>query len=300
MPKTATHKKAIALFITVMFIMLITVSIGVGLKYINISSKSVNDENFVLQNFIILSDVLHILKNSSLLSKINSPEELSFFLSESSFIPLQSNGTEIIIEVRSARSKINPNIFLDNSKIEALKNYFITKSANIEYINMFLDIIGGIKEDMSYNSGIFAQKPYLFRDYISSYKHLEEISDSYMKSYHDDSFKKINMQELFYISKDKTTSVDLNYATQSVWELMLGCDEERAKMLSIYGGTRTSLDELELTSEEKVSLSRFKTSFFEPYLDVNIKTMQKDKSSNIRFEYDIKLKKGYNFAYEVY
>ena len=80
---------------------------------------------------------------------------------------------------------------------------------------------------------------------------------------------------------------------------MLGCDEFRAEILSASGGAYSTLDDLSLSAQEKVALSKFQTSFFEPYIDVKIEIMQNDSSANIRFEYDIKSKKGSNFVFEV-
>lgn len=293
------QKKAIALLITIFFIMAITISIGIALKYVNTASKSINSEQTMLQSSIILNDVLKMLKSSPALDQINSSEGLALFLAQSSFIPFQSNGVKVLIEMSSARAKINPNTLLDKNRLDAFRNFLMLKMVNIEYTDILSDAMGGVKVDMSYNTDIFTQKPNLFRDYIASYKHLEEINDTYIKKYHDNNLKNVDFENLFYISKDINSSIDINYATPSAWELMLGCNENRAKALSESGGIYTSLDELVLSDEERLALNRFHPSIFEPYLDVKIEIVQKDISINIRFEYNIKQRKGSNFVYEV-
>ncbi len=293
------HKKAIALLITVLFIMAITISVGLGLKYVKNASNSVNSEQYMLQSSVVVNDVLKMLKNSAALDQINSADGLALFLEESSFIPFQSNGIKVLIEISSARAKINPNTLLDQDRLNAFKSFLITNRVNPEYASMLSDVMSGIKEDMSYNTDIFTKKPYLFRDYIASQEHLLEINDAYIKKYHDNSLKNIDMQELFYISKDKNTTIDLKHATPLAWELMLGCDENRATLLSANGVAINSLDELALSDEEKKALQIFQTSFYEPYIDVKLEIIQKDVSVNIRFEYNIKLKKGSNFVFEV-
>ncbi len=299
MRQKTSDKSAIALLITVFFIMLITLSVGVGLKYVNSGSKSMQSEQFTLQSSMVVDDVLKLLQTSEELSQIDSSDGLAIFLAESSFIPFESNGVSIVIQISSARAKINPNTLLTKSRMKAFKNYLMLKMVNVEYGDILSDVIGGIKEDMSYNTDIFNKKPYLFRDYIVSDKHLLEINDSYMKTYHDSNLKNIDVEKLFYVSKDRNSSLDLNYANSSAWELMLSCDESRAEILSVSGGAYASLEDLDLSEEEKVSLARFQTSFFEPYVDVKIEISQKDSTANIRFEYDIKLKKGSNFVFEV-
>ncbi|MDQ7066926.1 MAG: hypothetical protein Q9M40_02370 [Sulfurimonas sp.] len=57
--------------------------------------------------------------------------------------------------------------------------------------------------------------------------------------------------------------------------------------------------DLNLNSEEKFRLSKYKTSFFEPYILVSIEIIDGTNTSNIIFEYDIKNKKGSNFVYEI-
>ena len=295
----ASQKNAIALLITVFFIMLITLSVGVGLKYVNSGSKSMQSEQFTLQSSMILDDVLKLLKTSEELAQIDSADGLALFLAESSFIPFESDGVSVLIQISSARAKINPNTLSTKPRLDAFKNYLMLKMVNMEYANMLSDVMSGIKEDMSYNTDIFSQKPYLFRDYITSNKHLLEINDSYMKTYHDNNLKNIDVEKLFYVSKDKNSSIDLNYASSSAWELMLRCDESRAELLSASGGAYTTLEDLALSEEEEVSLAKFQTSFFEPYIDVKIEVSQKNSTANIRFEYNIKLKKGSNFVFEV-
>jgi len=299
MSRDVLSRRGIALLITVFFIMLITLSVGAGLKYINGASKSVQSEQFMFQSAMILDDVLKLLETSKELAAVDSPDELAIFLAESSFIPFQSNGVSVVIEISSARDRVNPNTLITKSRLDAFKNYLMLKMVNMEYADMLSDVIGGIKEDMSYNTDVFNQKPYLFRDYIASSKHLDELNDSYLKRYHENSLQNIDTDKLFHVSKDKNSSVDLNFATASAWELMLGCDENRAETLSSGGGTYATLDDLSLSETEKISLDEFKTSFFEPYIYVKIEITQKDSTANIAFEYDIQSKRGSNFVFEV-
>ena len=299
MRRDILSRRGIALLITVFFIMLITLSVGAGLKYINSASKSMQSEQFILQSSIILDDVLKLLENPEILPKIESADDFAIFLGESSFIPFESNGVSVVIEISSARSRINPNTLITEPRIEAFKNYLILKMVNTEYADMLSDAIGGIKEDMSYNTDIFTQKPYLFRDYIASAKHLEELNDSYLKRYRDNSLENIDMDELFHVSKDKNSTLDLNYATASSWELMLGCDKGRAEVLSSGAGTYSEPADLGLSETEKLSLEKFQTSFFEPFVYVKIAISQKDSTANIMFEYNIELKKGSDFVFEV-
>ncbi len=296
-------KRGIALLITLLFIMLITLSIGIGLKQVNDASQDVKSEKFLLQSSAVLGDVLTLLQSRKELNDMNSSEELAIFLSETSFIPFNAQEIQITLELSSARSRFNINNLKDvnntlvPARVSSLKRYVSNYMINISYVDILLDAMSGIKEDMSYNSAVFNENPYLFRDYIASDKHFAELNDFYSSYYRDDGLKNIEFKELFYFSNNNSYTIDLNYATTEVWEMMLGCDNLRASDLS--AGFYENTDNLDLNDDEKVMLKRFKTSFFEPFVDVRLNIMQDKNSASIRFEYDIKNKEGSNFVYEI-
>ncbi len=312
------QKKGIALLITMIFIIAITVAIGVGLKQINKASQSVQNESFMIETSMILDDVLRILQTSKELDMILKGDDIKIkreafyiFLSQTAFIPFESSGIKMSLELSSARSKFNPNTLFDENstmnsnarhfvKVEALTRYLNLYEINAQYTDIIVDMISGIKEDMSYNTNIFNENPHLFRDYITSEKHLAEINDFYMKTYRENKLKNVPFKNLFYFSKDKTKyKIDLNYATVETWQLMLGCDKLRAEQLNEEAGSYSKLDDLVLSDDEKLSLAEFKTSYFEPIVEVNVEIMKDELATKIRFEYNMKTKKGTNFVYEI-
>ena len=303
------YKRGIALLITLLFIIAITISIGVGLRYVSQASGEVKNSNFMFQTSVIIDDVIKILRESKELATViqdGSAESLYIFLSQSSFMPFESSGLRMTLEISSARSKFNPNGLMDSNgsninlpKVEAMKSYLTNKMVDVGYIDILLDSMSGIKEDFTYNTEIFNDKPYLFRDYIVSIEHLEELNSFYEQTYHNNSLSNISFEKLFYFSNNRDSSIDLNYATSDVWELILGTSEQRAEELTLGSGTYTDLESLPLSDDEKDALTRFNVSYFEPYLDVKINIVQNNQSSNIRFEYDINNKKGSNFSYDI-
>ena len=302
------QKSGIALLITLLFIIAITVAIGIGFKEINKANQSAKQEHFLIQTNILLDDVMHLLQNNKdidIIVKQKSPEMLYLFLSQSAFLPLESSGIKMLIEIHSARAKFNPNTMVTpsghiNHKIEeALKVYLARYNINESYVDMMIDMMSKVKPDMSYNTDIFQQKPYLFRDYIVSQKHLDEITDTYIKIYKNNDINKVDFTKLFYFTKERTSyTIDLNYATTEVWQLLLDCDRERAKELSQKGGSYTKLQDVGLSEEEKSQLARFKTGFFQPILDVFVEIIQNNQDIQISFEYNMQTKKGSNFRYE--
>ena len=300
MKSRARH--GIALLITLMFVIVITVAIGYGLQQINDASRVVKEEKLIYQSGIIVEDILTILNNSQELQAAvenNSSADLYLFLSQASLIPFEHDEMEIILKIKSARGRFNP-AMLSTDTISYLKEYLLRYNVNAEYVDILEDNIRGIKEDSSYNSAIFNEHPYLFRDYIASAKHLEIINDYYAKEYHDDALEHVDFDALFYYTDDSNITIDLNYATAEVWEFMLGCSKERAVVLSEAGGSYDSMESLDINDMEKERLKNdFKTSFFEPIVEIELDMRFDETYARVRFEYDIKKKKGSHFVYEI-
>ena len=278
-------RDAVALLITVFFVMAITLSLGVGFKYIKDAKQSVSDEQFMLQSSAMVEDLLSIIRDSKQIKDIKDAQDLSLFLAESSFIPLSYKDSTITIEISSAREKLNLNIFKDKERLEILKRYLLSKMVVVEFADILTDSMDGIKEDLSYHTDIFDANPNLFRNYITSYEHLDKLIEIYKNKYHDNHIKNIDIEKLFFLSKDTTTKVDLNFATNEVWELMLGCSKVRAEELSSNAGSYKQLDDLNLNDEEVKMLNKFHYSFYEPFLNIKLNISQDDKQSS--FEFDI-------------
>ncbi len=302
------QKKGIALLITLLFIVAITASIGLGLKQINNASKELQEQNFLLQTRVILDDVLTILKNSGELNTVmqeSSPSKLYAFLSQTKAIPLELECYHVEVEVTSARKKFNVNNLMDanttvnNPRVEMLKEFVNKQNINSNFIDLLLDNMGKIKDDLSYNSAIFSEKPMLFRDYIASNRHFEEIENYYESNYNDESLKKFDFDTLFSYGQSRKDIIDLNYATIPVWELLLGVDALKARTLASKSGQYTKLEDLDINAAQKVRLSKFDTSFFEPFLEVRLEIKNTKQKALIYFEYDMKTKKGSHYVYEL-
>jgi len=304
---TPHAKKGIALLITVMFVIVISVAIGYGLSAINRGASVVQKERFLYQCSLLLEDVLSILQSSNDLKTIaesnNSVEELNLFLSQAGVIPFSTQGIDILITIESGRKGLNLNSLSDLNVSNMLRVYCTKKGVNSQYVDILLDGMSGLAplRDGGYRTRLFEEYPQLFRDYIASQEQLAIVNNFYTKEYHDNTIQKLNTQQLFYFPKDRndTAKVDLNYATPAVWELMLGCDEQRAQKLVDEAGFYTSVEELNLQEDEKNNLQKFQISFFEPFLEVKVEFSQGTNKAIIEFEYNIKKAKGSHFIYEI-
>lgn len=293
------QKKAIALLITLLFIILITASIGLGLKYINDTAKQVEDERLLYQSTIIVDDILELLKKSKEIQNIKDQDSLDIFLSEKSFIPIEFEGMKIGITLKSARSKIDINSLKNSTiKIELLQSYMDRYMANSNFIYVILDILNSTQQNTLYNSDILSKKPQLFRGNIVSYEHFMELENFFQQENNDKTLKNIDFKELFYFSNDNNYTIDLNQANEHTWEFLLNCQPQRAQQM--VKKNYKSYEDLGLNDEElNIIKNVFKTSFFEPYIDVNVDISKDDSDINIEFQYDIKNKKGGNFVFKI-
>jgi hypothetical protein len=299
------HSKhsAIALMITLFFIIAISISLAISLKQAKSVRTEVSKQQFAMQSSMIVHDVKAMLDKMS--GKMNTPKNLFTFLNQNSNLIFEINGMMVHIEIKSARAKVNLNILKkNNADIKYFKNhlsrYFDLYGISSTYLDMIIDNVSGIKADDSYNSNIFTQNPYLFRDYIASYAHLNKINDFYTKMYNDNALSKIDFEELFYFSKDVFTKLDVNYANVKAWRFLLGCDKARAEDLVSGAGNYEKKADLGLDPlESKVFDNLNIYSFFEKFLDIKISLDSGTSSSTIRFEYDLEKKKGSNFVYEL-
>ncbi len=297
-------RRAIALLITLMFVMVISVAIGYGLTQLKKASKIVQDEDILYKSTMVLSDILEILKTAPQINQLadaNASDELYIFLQTAQSLPLDIANEKVVVSFKSANSKININMLNKNN--EALfRNFFNRYMVGSSYIDIVKECMRNNQAKDEYNnsfSSLFDANPTLFRQYIASKEHLEKINTFYIAEYGDTNLKNIPFDELFCYSADQNQTIDLNYVSAVAWEMILDTSAERAEELFLGEGSYKSLDDLNLTPQEKVNISKFKTTFFAPYILVDIELIHKESISKIRFIYDIKLQRGYDFVFEV-
>jgi len=301
-------RNAIALLITLFFIMAITLILGVTLSYVNSIAEDVKKEKFMLQTRIALDDVLSLLKGSKEIDALldtNGSEGYYMFLAQSGYIPLNTREMEVIIEIKSARSKINPNSFKENNttvkaeRIAIFKEFLNFHNVDYLYADIVTDGILGVRDDYTYLSEIFNYQPHLFRDYIASKEHLELFNSYFKNRYRYNTLTNIDFDALFYYSKDKESKIDLNFATVDTWMFLLGCDRLRAEAIYEMAGLCSDYECFGLGAIEQARIEQFNVSFYEPVVEVGVTMFQNDLKAIIQFEYDMKSKKGSNFVYKI-
>ena len=307
-----SNRKGIALLVTLFFLMAISISIGIGLKHVNEAKSSIKDENFLLQTNIILDDVLAFLENMpemKYLKKDKIGDALDIFLAQSEFIPFEAEGIKVGISIKSARRKINLNELLDLNisadsvepqQLEYFKAFLSGYGVNMSYVDMLKDSVSKYNINYTPSTDILDAKPDIFRDYIASYEHLEEINEYYKDTYYENSLAAIDFKDLFYLGRDSNNSYCIDSYYMSTWtiHMLTGMSLEEAEENEghdfISGDDSNETDNImgfRLCKSTDVDARKF--------LDVHLEIIQDEKTANISFEYDILNAKGYNFSYEI-
>jgi hypothetical protein len=295
-----SSKNAIALLITLFFLMAITVSLGLGLKYLNTAKADISKENFLLQTNVILDDVLTFLEKSpelELIKNDKSGEAYDIFLAQSEFIPFEAAGVKLAISIKSARTKINLNQLLnakadDNTTqyklLEHFKTFLGAYNVNPIYVELLKDSVS--KYDINYYpaTDILDAKPDIYREYIASYEHLDEISEHYKNTYYENSLEQLELKDLFYVaSPSKNYCIDSFYISNWAKHLLEGVEIEAAEDFIVDTNT-SRFSDLYCKDEKERRV-----------VEVELEVMQGSNTADIKFEYNIEKSKGYNFSYEI-
>ena len=295
------HRKAIALLVTLFFIIAITVSVGISLTQLQKGSLQLQEGRFLTQSSAVMEDVLTLLQNSSEIFKIEDAVSFNIFLMSASLIPFEAGDLRVKIAMRSARDKLNINTLAGSEELqESLKKYLMRYNIqDISYlVDILLDCMGG-KQDI-YRTEIFDEIPWMYRDRIVNYVHLQQLLDFYVKMRHDNSVHLVPWQEIMSFDR-KNTEIDANYARAEVWRLMLPDTDEGTIQMLVEGGLTEygSEADLGLSAEELQQLTPFGLAYYLPIIYVDVMIEENDKKARIVIKYDIASKKAQEFNYDI-
>jgi len=296
------RRSAVALLITLFFIIAITAAVGISLTHLKKSGDALHEARFMLQSSAIVEDVLLVMKEGEKLGVVSDAESLSIFLATTGFIPLELKELLVKIEISSAMGHLNINSLSSSKELqEAFMAYLVRFNVQDAYYmsDLLLDCMGGDKE--VYKTNIFDEMPELYRQRIVSSRHFGKILDFYIHERHDNAVLKVPWDDMIRFDDNNATMVDANYVTPALWQLFLpGLELERAEELAEAGGGGYSkLEDMDLSPEERTILSKYKIGFYQPVVHLDIEVLENNSSAHIAFDYDISSKKGKHFEFGI-
>jgi len=298
-PKWPSKRPAIALLITLFFVISVTAAVGVSIMQLRLSAKQVREGKCLIQSSMILDDLLKLLKTTPLLDQVKDAESMQYFLQNASIIPVALENLNVKINIHSAMGRFNINTLSYFKPFqEALSGYmFQYEISDIEYFqNLLIDCMSGKKNE--YRTDIFDAMPWLYRERIVSMTHLEQIIDYYVLSRHDNNIRKIPWEQLVRFAPSNDRKIDANYITPQLWQLLLPeITEDIAVDLASNEFVYQGDEDLSLADEELARLEPFDLNYYLPRTLIEVDVKRNDQNVHVAFEYDLKLKKGGNFDY---
>ena len=295
------NRRGVALLITLFFIIAITAAVGVSLMNLKKSGEELHEARFLLQSGAVVEDVLALMKETDKLGAVSDAGTLSVFLFSAGFIPLELKELLVKIEITSAMGHVNINTLAASAELQkALIEYMVRFNVqDASYLSdLLIDCMGGYKE--VYKTNIFDEMPELYRERIVSKRHFKKVIDFYVRERHDNAVNKLPWDELIRFDDSNITAVDANYVTPALWQMYIrDLQEERALELASGEGMYNSLDDIDLSPEEKTELEKFKLSFFQPTVRMDIEILENNSSAHIAFDYDLSSKKGKHFEFGI-
>lgn len=297
--KSHNKRPAIALLITLFFVISVTAAVGVSIIQLRLSAEQVREEKCLIQSSMILDDLLNLLKTSPLLDKVKDTDSLHYFLYNTSVIPLSLENLNVMINIHSSMGRFNINSLSSFKPFqEALSGYMVQyEISDVEYFqDLLMDVMSG--QEGEYRTAIFDDMPWFYRERIASMTHFEQILDYYILTRHDNNIKNIPWKQLIRFSNHGDRKIDVNYVTPQLWKLLLPeLSDDVATDLSSSAVIYKSSEDLSLSEEDVVRLETFDVSYYVPRTQIEVDIRRNDQNVHVAFEYDLKLKKGGNFDY---
>lgn len=286
-------RRAIALLITLFFVISVTAAVGVSMIQLRLNAQQVREGKCLIQSSMILDDLIKLLKTSPVLEKINNADDLRYFLENASLIPVALENLNLKLNIHSSMGRININTLASSKAFqEALSLYMLQyEIEDVDYFqDLLIDSMGG--KQPHYRTDIFDNRPWLYKEKIVSMAHFEQIVDYYVITRHDTKIRKIAWDNLIRFSSPNDYNIDANYISSGLWQLLLpDLSEDIARDLSSWENLYKTEEDLGLSQEELEHLHRFQLSYYVPRLNVNVDVKRNDQNVHVAFEYDIKTKK---------
>ncbi len=295
------HRRGVALLITLFFIIAITAAVGVSLMHLKQSGEELQKSRFLVQTGSVIEDVLAMMSQADKLGSFNDAENLNIFLLTAGFIPLELKELLVKIEITSAMGRININSLAGSKPFQQALSLYLARFdvQDADYMSdLLIDCMGGYKE--VYKTDIFDAMPELYRERIVSRRHLDKILDYYTRERHDNAVTRVPWEKLVRFDDSNATTIDVNYVTPELWQMMVPTlEKEAAVELASGGGAYLKLDDLALSAEQTAEVAKFSPGFFQPVVRMDIEILENNSSAHVAFDYDLQTKKGKHFEFGI-
>lgn len=296
------RRKAVALLMTLLFIIAISAVLGISLMQLKQGNREVAGGHFLVQSSAMVEDILSVLGNVDKVAKVSDAASLRQFLDVAALLPLRAEGVAVSISLRSEMGKLNINTLSASQKFQETLINHMRYGYNVQepvYLSeLLMDCMDGERE--FYRTDIFEYLPELYRERIADSEHFEQILDYYVRTRRDRSVYDLPWEQLMRFDERNSTRIDVNYVSAELWQMLLpGVGPEKAAAVAEHAIAYEEWGDLGLSEDDMVQLNDFNLSYYEPVVHVGVRIIENNQSADIAFDYDLSTKKAKEFSYDI-
>jgi len=299
-----SSRSAIALIITLFFIMAMTLLVGISSGLSDRALKRVEKERFLIQANRISHDVVTML--NQITKDLNGSDDLDMLIDLPVLLDDEVSGMHVEITFESASSRLNINSLVDENGTIQKEYYNLLESVLINnqvldpslFLSLVADTIDSDIEERVVDSEIATLDPFYSNGEIIDMKHFNKIIQKYIQMRDDLAINQIPWSKLIstvgknidinHVTPELFAEIFTNFAPDEVLEYTLGRKETYNKM-----------EDLEVDDFTKEYLQKLGISFYEPLIKCNVLLKVNEQTGIISFYYDLSGKNASEFNIEI-
>jgi len=299
-----SSRPAIALIITLFFIMAMTLLVGISSGLSDSALKRVEKERFLIQANRISHDVVTIL--GQITKDLNGSDDLDMLIDLPVLLDDEVSGMHVEITFESASSRLNINSLVDENGTIQKEYYNLLENVLINnqvldpslFLSLVADTIDSDIEERIVDSEIATLDPFYSNGEIIDMKHFNKIIQKYIEMRDDLAINQIPWSKLIStVGKD----IDINHVTPELFAEIFPnfAPDEVLEYTLGRKDTYNKMEDLEVDDITKEYLLKLGVSFYEPLVKCNVLLKVNEQTGIISFYYDLSGKNASEFNIEI-
>jgi len=299
-----SSRPAIALIITLFFIMAMTLLVGISSSLSDRALKRVEKERFLIQANRISADVVTML--TQMTKDMNGSDDLAMLIDLPVLLDDEVSGMYVEITFESASSRLNINSLVDENGTIQKEYYNLLENILINnqvldpslFLALVADTIDSDIKERIVDSEIASLDPFYSNGEIIDMRHFNKIIRMYIEMRDDLAIKQIPWSKIIstvgekvdinHITPELFTEIFPNFAPDEVIEYTLGREN-----------TYNAMEDLEVDDITKEHLEKLGVSFYEPLVKCEVLLKVNEQTGIITFYYDLSGKNASEFNIKI-
>jgi len=297
-------RSAIALIITLFFLMAMTILVGVSTSLSERALKRVEKERFMIQANRMSHDVVTML--SDITKDLNGSDDLEMLTELPVILDDEESGMHVEITFESASSHLNINALVDENATINKEYYNLLENILINnqvldpslFLALLADTIDKDLKERIVDSEPSRLDPFFSNGEIMDMKHFYKIVDMYIQMRDDFSIKEIKWDQIISTVGEK---IDINHVTPTLFAEIFPnfSPEEIVEYTLSKELTYKSMEDLNVDDITREYLEKLGVSFYEPLVKCRVLLQLNEQVGIITFYYDLSGKNASEFDIKI-